>query len=111
MVHVVDDKGAVAGSLEERIDLVFAKDRSVPLSREKGKVCIGVVDNVMPISHVILFAGKWHHKWGRVCGRLCGRDISDAAVWLRLCERTPQLRDGYTGRRREIVFDQIHLVL
>ena len=52
LVHVVDDKGAVAGSLEGRMDLVFAKDGGLPLSREKGKMCIGVVDNVMPAVRV-----------------------------------------------------------
>ena len=47
-VLVVDDKGAVAGSLEGCMDLVFAKDGGLPLSRKKREVCIGVVDNVMP---------------------------------------------------------------
>lgn len=48
LVHVVDNKRAVTGSLEGRMNLVFAKDCGLPLSREKGKVCISVVDNVIP---------------------------------------------------------------
>ena len=52
VVHVVDNKGAVACSLEGGVDLVFAKDGSLPLSGEKGEVCISVVDNVMPAARV-----------------------------------------------------------
>lgn len=48
VVHIVDDKGTIAGGLEGRMDLVFAKDGGLPLSGEKGKMCISVVDNVIP---------------------------------------------------------------
>ena len=48
LVHVGNDKGTIAGSLEGRMDLVLAKDGGLPLSGEEGKVCIGVVDNVIP---------------------------------------------------------------
>jgi hypothetical protein len=51
-VHVVDNKRAVTGSLEGRMDLVLAKDCDLALSREKRKVCIGVVDNIIPIVRV-----------------------------------------------------------
>ena len=51
-MHVVNNKGAVAGSLEGRIDLVFAKDSGLLLSRKKGKMCISVIDNVMPAVRV-----------------------------------------------------------
>jgi hypothetical protein len=52
VVHVVDDKGPVACGLEGGVDLVFAKDGSLPLSGEKREVCIGVVDNVVPAAGV-----------------------------------------------------------
>jgi hypothetical protein len=48
VVHIVDDKGTIAGGLEGRMGLVFAKDGGLPLGGEKGKVCISVVDNVIP---------------------------------------------------------------
>lgn len=51
-MHGVDDKGAVAYGLEGGVDLVFAKDDGLPLSGEKGEVCIGVVDNVVPATRV-----------------------------------------------------------
>lgn len=52
VVHVVDNKGAVAGGLEGGVDLVFTKDGSLPLSGEEGEVRIGVVDNIVPAAGV-----------------------------------------------------------
>ena len=51
-MYIIDNKGAVAGGPKGCIDLVFAKDGSLLLSREKGKICIGVVDNIVPAIRV-----------------------------------------------------------
>lgn len=51
-MHVVNNKSAVACSLEGGMDLVFAKDGGLLPSDEKGKVCISVVDNVVPAARV-----------------------------------------------------------
>jgi len=52
LVHVVDDKGAIAGGLEGGMDLVLAKNCGLPLSGKERKVGVGVLDNVMPAFRV-----------------------------------------------------------
>lgn len=47
-MHIVDNKGAVACSLVECVDLVLVKDGG----SEKGEMCISVVDNVVPAAVV-----------------------------------------------------------
>jgi hypothetical protein len=51
-VHVVDNEGAVAGSLDGGIDLVFAGRRSLPLRSEEWKVRVAVLDYIEPANRV-----------------------------------------------------------
>jgi hypothetical protein len=52
LVHIVGNKGAVAGGLKRGVHLVFAKDCGFPLGCEKGKVRISVVDDIVPAARV-----------------------------------------------------------
>lgn len=52
LVHVVDERSPIAGSLEPGIDLVVARYGGFPLSSEDWKVRIAVMDNTIPVREV-----------------------------------------------------------
>jgi hypothetical protein len=52
LVHVINDECGIAGSSESGIDLVVARHGGFPLSREKRKVRIAVMDNVIPVMEI-----------------------------------------------------------
>jgi hypothetical protein len=52
LVHIVNNKGAVAGGLKRGEDLVLDKDCGFPLSCKEGEVRISVVDDIIPAAKV-----------------------------------------------------------